>query len=381
MRYLSYGLIISLSLFLVAPFAIAADNEKAVPPEEPKQAEQKVQEQQAVPADKAAQDESIKQLMQLYSELANLTGELHKKIAALNDRCDSFGTSLSTPTQMDQLLSSPQFQQQLHATVASAYETNSSSFSLTAELQRLSNKQQEIIAALTSLASNQLKMEERIDVVSIGTSAPVSTAAARGEQTNARKKASNVSVDERNGQQYIKLKVIENGQEVELILDPTYVDMNLNLEKGKPKSSQAQSAGGKDKKDDTGDASMMMENLARELNAISQNRQSNPSGENSVVSPVVQRGDTQQQQMPGEQSSVDNLYKAQKLFYEKKYNAALNAVQRSIDEQETALGYALEGSIYFTMGDTDLAISSWENALKLNPNMHDVKKVLFKYKR
>jgi tetratricopeptide (TPR) repeat protein len=88
-----------------------------------------------------------------------------------------------------------------------------------------------------------------------------------------------------------------------------------------------------------------------------------------------------QEKMIEDPMVLDDLHRSQKLFYSKKYNAALNAVQRSLSRQETALGYALEGSIYFTLGDVDLAVSSWENALRLNPDMTEVKKVLFKYKR
>ncbi len=75
------------------------------------------------------------------------------------------------------------------------------------------------------------------------------------------------------------------------------------------------------------------------------------------------------------------LHKAQKLFYSKRYNAALKRVNKSLSYKETALGYALEGSILLTIGDKGSAIEAWESALDLDPDMEEVREALDRYSK
>ena len=82
-----------------------------------------------------------------------------------------------------------------------------------------------------------------------------------------------------------------------------------------------------------------------------------------------------------DKNAVDSLYKAQKLFYAKKYNSALAEINRSLKKQETALGYAIQGSLYYTLNEKDLAVESWRNALELDPDMEDVRQALSRYER
>ena len=93
--------------------------------------------------------------------------------------------------------------------------------------------------------------------------------------------------------------------------------------------------------------------------------------------------DVQGAQQPGAGSRdvVDGIYRAQKYYYEKRYNDSLKAVQNSLMSHETALGYALEGSIYYTLGDLNAAVRSWRSALRLNPDMEDVRAALERYGR
>ncbi|MFH1416430.1 MAG: tetratricopeptide repeat protein [Elusimicrobiota bacterium] len=81
------------------------------------------------------------------------------------------------------------------------------------------------------------------------------------------------------------------------------------------------------------------------------------------------------------QCAMKELHKAQKLFYAKRYDAALKRVGKSLASHETALAYALEGSILITMGDRDSAIEAWKTALELDPELDEVEEALDKYKR
>jgi len=78
--------------------------------------------------------------------------------------------------------------------------------------------------------------------------------------------------------------------------------------------------------------------------------------------------------------ALRKLHKAQKLYYSGRYGSALKAVGKSLSQQKTAFGYALEGSILFTMGETGDAIESWDTALELDPGMHEVRDALDRYK-
>ena len=81
------------------------------------------------------------------------------------------------------------------------------------------------------------------------------------------------------------------------------------------------------------------------------------------------------------QRAMKELHKAQKLFYSKRYNAALKKVGKSLAYHETALAYALEGSILVTIGNRESAVEAWETALELDPDLEDVEEALNKYKR
>lgn len=81
------------------------------------------------------------------------------------------------------------------------------------------------------------------------------------------------------------------------------------------------------------------------------------------------------------QQALRELHRAQKFYYGKRYNSALSAVNKSLAYQETALGYALEGSILYTLGDTNAAVRAWHTALVLDPEMYEVRSALRKYER
>lgn len=76
-----------------------------------------------------------------------------------------------------------------------------------------------------------------------------------------------------------------------------------------------------------------------------------------------------------------DLNRAQSYFYEGDYQQALLEVKKSIQKKPTASAYALGGSIFYVNGEIDKAISAWETALKLNPDMTDVQNILRQVKR
>jgi tetratricopeptide (TPR) repeat protein len=61
--------------------------------------------------------------------------------------------------------------------------------------------------------------------------------------------------------------------------------------------------------------------------------------------------------------------KGQDLFFKKEYEAALDAVNRSLNTLETADALALKGSIYYMMKNIPKARSYWAQAVKLDPEI------------
>ena len=66
---------------------------------------------------------------------------------------------------------------------------------------------------------------------------------------------------------------------------------------------------------------------------------------------------------------VELFVKARDLAYENKFDEALEAVNASLDLYITDQGLALKGSIYFLMGEEDLAWEFWELAHQRNPEI------------
>ncbi|MFH1540255.1 MAG: tetratricopeptide repeat protein [Elusimicrobiota bacterium] len=155
--------------------------------------------------------------------------------------------------------------------------------------------------------------------------------------------------------QYVKIKSKDDGREIELCLDPAYVDMNIDFTRKTPNTTTRQ--------EETKDVEDIVSDVVKSV-------------ERSLQEKLPKK-----QQETTNQQAIGKLHKAQKLYYAKKYNAAMDAVQLSLENQETAVGYALKGSLYFTLGDVDSAIICWESALQLDPTMEEVKTAIYKFKR
>jgi len=151
--------------------------------------------------------------------------------------------------------------------------------------------------------------------------------------------------------QYVKLKLKDKGQEIEFYLDPMYVDMNFSL---------------------------IRSTVSKDSQLQFQTPQVPPETEEEKLKKQKKQTETADISQETE-DVIAGIYKSQKLFYEKKYKDALYEVRKSLKKKETAIGRALEGSIYFTLGDIDSAIMSWKKAIELNPDMDDVREILRKY--
>ncbi len=93
-----------------------------------------------------------------------------------------------------------------------------------------------------------------------------------------------------------------------------------------------------------------------------------------------------EQQEKTKNQQVDNTTKhilnAQSLFYKKQYWQALDETNAALDNlPDSAQAHALKGSIYYKMGLLPEARSSWEQALKLDPSLDQVKASLDRLKQ
>ena len=69
-----------------------------------------------------------------------------------------------------------------------------------------------------------------------------------------------------------------------------------------------------------------------------------------------------------------HILNAQSLFYKKQYWDALDETNAALDKvPDSAQAHALKGSIYYKMGLVAEARTSWEEALRLDPELDQVK--------
>jgi len=228
------------------------------------------------------------------------------------------------------------------------------------------------------------------------------------------------AVVDKNSQQYVKLKLQEDGREVEFMLDPMYVDMNFNFKRSTAAvENKIEPSLQSNVQPQQPPSTAAIQPQQQQYAPYSQPSQA-PQQPQTPQQPQVQYITYQQPQSPQQQPSqmtaqqpavqptaapekqaeiqnqqpvagdagisstrdiLDGIYRAQKYYYDRRYNDALRAVQNSLFAKETALGYALEGSIYYTLGDMNAATRSWRSALRLNPDMEDVRAALERYGR
>ena len=77
---------------------------------------------------------------------------------------------------------------------------------------------------------------------------------------------------------------------------------------------------------------------------------------------------------------LEDIQVAQRLFYEERFEEALDILRSSLRKRETATAYALGGSIYYVNGDIDGALRAWENALRINPELYKVRRLVDRHR-
>lgn len=81
------------------------------------------------------------------------------------------------------------------------------------------------------------------------------------------------------------------------------------------------------------------------------------------------------------QASTKHIFSAQSLFYKKQYWQSLDETNKAIElVPSSAQAHALKGSIYYKMGLSEEAKTSWQQALALDPTMEHVKTSLTRLK-
>ncbi len=151
--------------------------------------------------------------------------------------------------------------------------------------------------------------------------------------------------------EYLKIKFQQNDTEVEMVLDPQSTNLNLDLVRGPEGFLEIQK----------GDSILL--------------GKKSPDSEKDFD--PLEATNLDAEDLTDEIIRDINL--AQKMFYERKYTDALNVLKDSLEKKKTATAYALGGSIYYVSGDTKAAVNAWENALKINPDLDEVKELVSRF--
>lgn len=155
---------------------------------------------------------------------------------------------------------------------------------------------------------------------------------------------------------YLFIKFKQNDTEVEMVLDPLSTNLQLDLVHGADGSVQV----------------MRGDSVLLEVD--------DPPPSDSLTN-KIDKGNNLLDVENLTNEILRDITLAQKLFYEKRYEDALEVLQASLQKQETATAYALGGSIYYVNGDIANAVRAWENALKINPDLDNVRELVMRYKK
>ncbi|RMF58213.1 MAG: hypothetical protein D6743_17935 [Calditrichaeota bacterium] len=153
---------------------------------------------------------------------------------------------------------------------------------------------------------------------------------------------------------YLVIKFHQNDTEVEMVLDPQKT--NLNLELVRAKNGQFQIMKG---------------------DSVIYPREDSTEAPEALT-------DLKPGKKPADENLTDELIRdineAQNLFYQERYDDALRILRASLEKRETAAAYALGGSIYYVNGNLKQAVKAWENALKIDPDLDEVRQMVERYK-
>ncbi len=154
---------------------------------------------------------------------------------------------------------------------------------------------------------------------------------------------------------YLTIRFKQEDTEVEMVLDPMSTNLVLDLKRS---------------------SNWEWEVLEGD-SALTRNRM--PAPPDSLNEKIYPLKDESLQDLTDE--IVRDINLAQQLFYQRRYEEALRILNQSLRKKPTAAAYALGGSIYFVNGDIEQAVRAWENALKIDPGLDDVKRLVARYKK
>lgn len=174
--------------------------------------------------------------------------------------------------------------------------------------------------------------------------------------------------------------VIKKGNMIfNLNIDPTYSDLffdinlkDIGVEEAKFPKELKQEAVPEENKEEK-EKTAQQERLLNKIDEMMKALEKGKKAEGEIKEKEKEKILTKRQM---ENKILDHIDKSQRFFYKKKYGLALNEIQESLKGGDTALAYALEGTIYLALDDTTSAVASWKKALELNPNMKEVKDIL-----
>ena len=180
----------------------------------------------------------------------------------------------------------------------------------------------------------------------------------------------------------INVTIKKGDMRLSINIDPTYTDLffDINLKdlgvedakvdrELKPAEKPEEKPGEKEEKERTVQQERLLNKIDEMMKALEKGKKVEKELKEKEKEEVLTK-----RQM--ENKVLEHIAKSQKFYYKKKYGLALNEAQLSLKIAETAMAYALEGTIYLALDDTTSAVESWKRALSLNPNMKEVRDML-----
>ena len=152
---------------------------------------------------------------------------------------------------------------------------------------------------------------------------------------------------------YLRVKFNQNDTEVEMVLDPESTNLAVDLVRNSAGNIEII----------YGDSTYSGEDKESALEDLITGLRKKKKDQEDLTDDIIQ-----------------DINLAQKLFYKKHFDQALKVLQASLEKKKTATAYSLGGSIYFVSGEIDAAVRAWENALKIDPDLEDVRELVGRYK-
>ncbi len=152
---------------------------------------------------------------------------------------------------------------------------------------------------------------------------------------------------------YLRVKFNQNDTEVEMVLDPESTNLAVDLVRNSASNIEII----------YGDSTYSGEDKESALEDLITGFEKKKNSKEDLTDDILQ-----------------DINLAQKLFYEKHFDQALKVLQASLEKKKTATAYSLGGSIYFVSGEIDEAVRAWENALKIDPDLEEVRELVGRYK-